>query len=127
MFVRVVRFADVSTQRMDGLKERVGEDESGPEGVNMAGMKILHDADQSTAVVLQFYDSAEDMATAEAVFDAMDASDTPGQRASVDRCQVKLETLERGCAARGRARRQPFLRSVSRDGCTRLGSPGIFG
>ena len=90
MFVRVVRFADVSAERMDGLEERIGEDD-GPPGVNVASMKILHDADQSTAVVLQFFDTAEDMAAAEAVFDAMDASDTPGRRASIDRCEVKLE------------------------------------
>jgi hypothetical protein len=31
------------------------------------------------------------MAAAEAVFDAMDASDTPGTRVSVDRCAIKLE------------------------------------
>ena len=29
------------------------------------------------------------MAAAEAAFDAMDASDTPGTRASIDRCEVK--------------------------------------
>ncbi len=30
-------------------------------------------------------------AEAEAVFDAMDASETPGARTSVDRCAIKLE------------------------------------
>ncbi len=31
------------------------------------------------------------MVEAEAVFDAMDASETPGARTSVDRCAIKLE------------------------------------
>lgn len=91
MFVRVVRFADVSAERMDALEARIEESDGPPPGVNSTGLKVLFDADQGTAVVLGFFATAEDMAAAEAVFDAMDASDTPGTRASVDRCAIKLE------------------------------------
>jgi hypothetical protein len=91
MFVRVVRFADVSTERMDGLEARIDESDGPPPGVNATELKVLSDADQGTAVVLQFFATAEDMTAAEAVFDAMDASDTPGTRTSVDRCEIKLE------------------------------------
>ena len=91
MFVRVVRFADVSAERMDGLEARIDEPDGPPPGVNATELKVLFDADQGTAVVLQFFATAEDMAAAEAVFDAMDASDTPGTRTSVDRCAIKLE------------------------------------
>jgi hypothetical protein len=52
---------------------------------------MLLDADQGTAVVLQLFDSADDMRAAEEAFDSMDASETPGTRASVDRCEVKLD------------------------------------
>jgi len=91
MFVRVVRFADVSAERMDGLEARIDESDGPPPGVNTTELKVLFDADQGTAVVLQFFATAEDMAAAEEVFDAMDASDTPGTRTSVDRCEIKLE------------------------------------
>ena len=91
MFVRVVRFADVSAERMDGLEERIEESDGPPPGVNTTELKVLFDADQGTAVVLQFFATAEDMAAAEAAFDAMDASETPGTRTSVDRCAIKLE------------------------------------
>jgi hypothetical protein len=64
-----------------------------PEGVPTTGIQMLVDADQGTALVLQFYESAEDMETGERVFDAMDASDTPGERASVDRCELKLQRM----------------------------------
>jgi hypothetical protein len=91
MFVRVVRFADVSAERMDGLAARIDESDGPPPGVNATELKVLFDADQGTAVVLQFFATAEDMAAAEAAFDAMDASETPGTRTSVDRCAIKLE------------------------------------
>ena len=91
MFVRVVRFSDVSADRMDEIETRVNESGGPPEGVKTTGLKILYDKDQGTAVVLQSFETAEDMAAAEEVFDSMDASDTPGTRASIDRCEVKLK------------------------------------
>ena len=54
-------------------------------------IQILHDEDQRTAVVIQLFETAEDMTTAEGPLDAMDSGDTPGTRASVDRCEVKAE------------------------------------
>jgi hypothetical protein len=52
---------------------------------------MVLDEDQRAAVVLQFFDSAEDMRDSEAAFDAMDPSETPGTRASIDRGEVKLD------------------------------------
>jgi hypothetical protein len=91
VFVRVVRFTDVDPQR---VQERVGAIEEGggaPDGVNSTGLQVLLDADQGTAVVLQLFETAEDMRAAEEAFDSMDASETPGTRASVDRTEVKLD------------------------------------
>ena len=48
-------------------------------------------ADQRTAVVIQLFESADDMATAESALDAMDPGETPGTRASIDRCEIKAE------------------------------------
>jgi hypothetical protein len=52
---------------------------------------MLFDESQGTAVVLQFFDSAEDMEVGGQAFAAMDPSETPGTRASVDMCELKLE------------------------------------
>jgi hypothetical protein len=41
--------------------------------------------------VIQTFDSEEDMRDSEAAFDSMDAGDTPGSRASVDRCELLRE------------------------------------
>jgi hypothetical protein len=91
MYVRVVRFSDVSAERVEGLLAQIEESEGPPPGVPATGLQMLHDSDQGTAVVLQFFKTAEDMRAGDAAFDAMDASDTPGTRASVDRCEMKLE------------------------------------
>ena len=60
-------------------------------GVPATGIKLLVDEDQSTAIFVGFFESEEDMRTGSAVLDQMDSSDTPGNRASVDLCEVKLE------------------------------------
>jgi len=91
MFVRVVRFTDVSAERMQELNARVEESDGPPPGVPSTGIKVLMDEAQGTAVVLQYFESAADMEAGAKVFSAMDSSETPGTRASVDMCEVKIE------------------------------------
>jgi hypothetical protein len=90
VFVRVVRFTDVNAERVDALLARVDAD-GPPPGVPITGLKLLFDKAQGTAVVLQYLATAGDMAVGAQAFNAMDASETPGTRASVDMCELKLE------------------------------------
>ncbi len=91
MYVRAVRFTDVSAERMQELLARIEESDGPPPGVPATGLKVLSDGDQETALVLQYFASAEDMEAGAKVFSAMDSSETPGTRASVDMCEVKFE------------------------------------
>ena len=91
MHVRVVRFTGVSPERMQEMQARVNESDGPPPGVNITALKVLVDESQGTAVVLQYFATAEDMQAGAEVFAAMDASDTPGTRASVDACEVMFE------------------------------------
>ena len=93
MHVRAVRFTDVSAERMQGLLARVEEAGGPPPGVPATGLKVLFDSAQGTALVLQYFDSAEDMEAGDQVFSAMDPSDTPGTRASVDMCELRFEQM----------------------------------
>jgi len=93
MYVRAVRFTDVSAERMQELLTRIEESDGPPPGVPATGLKILFDRAQGTAVVLQYFESAEDMEAGGQVFSAMDPSETPGTRASVDMCEAKLERM----------------------------------
>ena len=91
MYMRVVRFTDVSRERVEDVLERIRAAEGPPPGVPSNAIKLLFDAQQGTAVVLQYFETAEDMDAGARVFAAMDPSETPGTRDSVDACEVKLE------------------------------------
>jgi hypothetical protein len=91
MYVRVVRFTDVTAERVEELLARIEEADGPPPGVPATGLNMLHDEAQGTAVVLQYFATEEDMKEGAAAFSAMDVSETPGTRASVDMCEIKLE------------------------------------
>lgn len=93
MYVRAVRFTDVSAERMRELLARIEESDGPPPGVDTTGLEVLVDEAQGTAVVLQRFESADAMEAGAKVFSAMDSSETPGARASVDMCEVKLERM----------------------------------
>jgi hypothetical protein len=91
MYARVVRFTDVDP---DHLAKRLAEAEARegpPVDIPAKGVQILHDQDQGTAIVIQLFETADNMAAAEAALDSMDPADTPGTRASIDRCEIKAE------------------------------------
>jgi hypothetical protein len=90
MYVRVVRFTDVTAQRVQSLI--AGIDESGPPpGVPIKNLQLIFDEAQGTAVVLQYFDNEEDLRTGAETFAAMDSSETPGSRVSVDTGELKVE------------------------------------
>jgi len=91
MYVRVVRFTDVSADRVNQLLADIEAADGPPPGVPTTGLKMMFDQGQGTAVVLQYFNTAEDMETGAQAFSAMDPSKTPGIRASVDMCEMKLE------------------------------------
>lgn len=91
MYVRVVRFTDVKPDRIAELLDRIESSDGPPPGVPSTGLKMMVDDAQGTAVVLQYFATQEDMEVGAAAFSAMDASETPGTRASVDMCELKLE------------------------------------
>ncbi len=90
-YLRVVRFTDVDPEHLANRLKDIEGRSGPPEGVTATGVQFLHDEDQRTAVVIQHFASAEDMASSEAAFEAMDPGDTPGTRASIDRCELKAE------------------------------------
>src|SRR3954452_11685613 len=90
VFVRVVRFTDVTAERVESLLARI--DESGPPpGVPIKKLQVVFDQAQGTAVVLQYFDSEADLRTGTETFAAMDPSETPGRRVSVDTGELKVE------------------------------------
>jgi hypothetical protein len=91
MHARVVRFTDVTPERVAEIVAQVEEPEEPPPGVEMSGMQLLVDEEQGTAIFVGLFDSEEQLRAADPVFEEMDPGETPGTRASVDRCEVKVQ------------------------------------
>ena len=90
MFLRVVRFTDVTAERMESLLSRI--DETGPPpGVPIKKLQLVFDETQGTAVVLQYFDNEENLRAGAEAFAAMDTSETPGTRSSVDTGELRVE------------------------------------
>ena len=90
MFVRVVRFSDVTAERVESLVARI--DETGPPpGVPIKKLELVFDEAQRTAVVFQYFDNEDDLRAGAETFAAMDRSATPGSRVSVDTGELKVE------------------------------------
>ena len=91
MYARVVRFTDVDPDHLAGRVDEVEANEGPPVDIPAKGVQILHDPDQRTAVVIQLFETADNMSAAEGPLEAMDPADTPGTCASIDRCEIKAE------------------------------------
>jgi hypothetical protein len=91
MYARVVRFTDVDPDHLAGRLDEVDAGQRPPVDIPAKSVQFLHDPDQRTAVVIQLFETADDMAAAEGALDAMNPADTPGTRASIDRCEIKAE------------------------------------
>ncbi|HZO61817.1 MAG TPA: hypothetical protein VFB35_02445 [Gaiellaceae bacterium] len=72
----------MSRQRAEELKQRMQGGEP-PDGLPPMELVWLHDADRETSLVIQFFDSEDDLRQAAAVLEAMPAEETPGRRTSV--------------------------------------------
>jgi len=77
VYVRVVRFADVRAERVQQLVARIEESGGPPPGVPSTGIQLLFDESEGTALVLQLFETVEDMRKGDEIFGAMNPADTP--------------------------------------------------
>ena len=79
---RVVTFEGVTNERAEEMQREMTDGEP-IEGLPSAQGLVLHDPDSETSLVVMIFQSEDDYARADAILDAMPASDTPGRRTSV--------------------------------------------
>jgi hypothetical protein len=91
MYARVVRFTDVTAERISEIVARVEEQEGPPPGVDSTGLELFVDEAQGTAIFVGYFETEHKMRDASVIFEQMDASETPGTRASADLCEIKLQ------------------------------------
>lgn len=86
---RVVTFEGVGKDRMEEMDRELREG-TPPEGLNPTEMMVLHDADAEKALVILFFENAEDYERGHEILDAMPSGDTPGRRSSVQKYDVAI-------------------------------------
>jgi hypothetical protein len=91
MHARVVRFTGVTPATIAEVTGRIEASDGPPPGVDATGLEMFVDEAQGTAVVVAYFETEQKLRDAAAVFDQMDPSETPGTRASVDLCEVKVQ------------------------------------
>jgi len=91
MHARVVRFTDVTPERISEIAAEVEKSDGPPSGVDSTGFQLLVDQAQGTAIFVGYFETEQKMREASEVFEQMDPSETPGTRASVDLCDVRAE------------------------------------
>ena len=79
-YARVVRFTDVTPDRIAEIVARV-KDSGGPPGVDSTGMELFFDEAQGAAIFVGYFETEQKMRDASAVFEQMDSTETPGTRA----------------------------------------------
>jgi hypothetical protein len=89
-YARVVAFDGVDSDKMREMAQQVNQDER-PEDIPATEIVVLHDADAGKALVILFFETEEDYRQGDATLNAMDASETPGQRSSVDKYEVAVK------------------------------------
>jgi hypothetical protein len=91
MYARVVRFTDVTAERISEIVAGIEEREGPPPGVDATGLELFVDEAQGTAIFVGYFETEQKMRDGSAVLEQMDSSETPGTRASADLCEVKVQ------------------------------------
>ena len=86
---RVVSFEGVDGDRIAQMKSEIEGGER-PADIPASEVLILHDAGSDRALAIVFFETEEDYATGDATLSAMPASDTPGNRTSIDKYDVAV-------------------------------------
>jgi len=86
---RVVTFDGVSSDRMQEMQKEM-EGGQPPEGMPSSELLVLHDGDAEKSLVVIIFDNEDDYRKGDEILSSMPASDTPGQRTSVQKYDVAM-------------------------------------
>jgi hypothetical protein len=91
MYARVVRFTEVTAERISEIVAGIEERGGPPAGVDASGIELFVDEAQGTAVFVGYFETEKQLRESSAVLEEMDPSETPGTRASADLCEIKVQ------------------------------------
>ncbi len=88
-FARVVSFDGVTKERIEQLRQEIGE-RGRPDDVPATEVMILHDPEGERSLAILFFETEDDYRKGDAALNAMPAGDTPGGRTSVTKYDVAI-------------------------------------
>ena len=86
---RVVGFNGVTNERIEELRQQIGE-QGRPDEIPASEMMILHDADAQRSLAILIFENEDDYRRGDEALRAMPADDTPGSRTSIDKYTVAI-------------------------------------
>ena len=90
---RVVSIDCVNSDRMAEMQREMQDSEQ-PENVPAKEIVVLHDPEGEKSLVILFFETDDDYRRGDEVLNAMPATDTPGQRTSVEKYQVAFRMTD---------------------------------
>jgi hypothetical protein len=88
-FARVVAFDGVTKERMEELRQQIGE-QGRPDEIPATEIMILHDSEREKSLAILFFETEDDYRKGDAALNAMPTGDTPGSRTSVTKYDVAI-------------------------------------
>jgi hypothetical protein len=88
-FARVVAFDGVTKERMEELRQQIGE-QGRPDEIPATEIMILHDSEGEKSLAILFFETEDDYRKGDAALNAMPTGDTPGSRTSVTKYDVAI-------------------------------------
>jgi hypothetical protein len=86
---RVVGFSGVTNERIEELRQQIGE-QGRPDEVPASEIMILHDADGQRSLAILIFDNEDDYRRGDEALQAMPADETPGSRTAIDKYTVAI-------------------------------------
>jgi hypothetical protein len=90
---RVVSFEGVSSDRMSELERQMREQDR-PDEIPSTEVIVLHDPESEKSLAIVFFENEDDYRRGDDALNAMPASDTPGQRSSVEKYNVAIRMTD---------------------------------
>jgi hypothetical protein len=86
---RVVGFSGVTNERIEELREQIGE-HGRPDEIPASEMLLLYDAEGQRSLAILIFENEDDYQRGDAALQAMPTDETPGSRTSIDKYTVAI-------------------------------------
>jgi hypothetical protein len=95
---RVVAFENVTSERIEQLRDQMAQSDGPPADIPATELLILHDPEGQKSLAIVFFENEDDYARGDAALDAMPTDGTPGSRVSIAKYDVAIRMTSESAA-----------------------------